>query len=55
MLETIATYQLRELITRETELHFREEYATSRRLEQLQRSLSVSLARLGLRPATSTL
>jgi hypothetical protein len=55
MLETISSYQLRELGTRTTELRFREEYETSRRLEKLQRSLSVSLARLGLRPATGTL
>lgn len=55
MLETICSYQLRELATREAELRFREEYDTSRRLEKLQRALSIGLARLGLRPATGTL
>ena len=55
MLETIASYQLRELATRETELRFREEFETSQRLEKLQRAIGVSLARLGLRPASVTL
>lgn len=55
MLETIASYQLRELATRESELRYREEYEMSRRLEKLERAISVSLARLGLRPASVTL
>lgn len=55
MLETIASYHLRELHTREAELRYREEYDTSRRLEKLQRAIAVSLARLGLRTASATL
>ncbi len=51
MLETIASYQLRELATREAELRYRAEYDVSHRLEKLERAVSVSLARLGLRPA----
>jgi hypothetical protein len=55
MLETIVTYERRALAVRETELRFREEQAACSKLELLQRSLSVSLARLGLRPAASSL
>jgi hypothetical protein len=55
VIEIISEYQLRELATRATEMRYREEYENSRRVERLQKSLSVSLARLGLRPATGTL
>jgi hypothetical protein len=55
MNEIVSAHHLRELASRETELRFREEYDSSRRLERLERTLSVSLARLGLRPATGRL
>ncbi|HMO53712.1 MAG TPA: hypothetical protein PJ994_04345 [Tepidiformaceae bacterium] len=55
MLEIIAHYHIKELAVRQTELRFREEYETSRRVDRLQRTLSVNLARLGLRLAASTL
>lgn len=53
MLEIIATTHRRELATRMTTARFREEYEAARRLAKLERSVAVTLARLGLRPAGS--